>query len=181
MSRTRPNDEDQHQDDDRAQQQAEERALQEYNAEILEAYAGLREAFMEMLAKVPEPDGDASAMASIIGTILQAETADDLDKPWDTDGMRKHFGQTLIVHSITKRPSDYEGGLGVYLGCMCDLTGDGVLEFVSCGSVASVVQLVRAHTLGMLPLIVVPTLAKKATPKGYWPYHLQVQGRVTRS
>lgn len=158
----------------------EEQALQEYNAEMLTSHPGLREAFLVMLEAVPEPDEDASAR--IVGSILEADQVEDLDKPWDSDGMRDLCDRQVLVRAITKRPSDFQGGLGVYLGCECTLPDDGTNLFVTCGSVSSVAQLVRAHTLEALPLLVIPRMAKKATKNGYWPYHLEiVKGRMGTS
>lgn len=162
--------------------ESEVTGLAEYNAELLTDAPGLREAFMVMLANVPEPDPDATeAQVRMLAQILSAENAGDLDKPWDSDGMRSYFDRMLTVKSITRRPSDYVGGLGVYLGCDCILHETGEELFISCGAVMCVGQLVRAHTLGILPLIIVPRPAKKPTRKGYTPYHLEVQGRAARS
>jgi len=158
--------------DDSSGQPAQVTGLAEYNAEVLASKPALVQAFLGMLDGVPEPDGDAAA--NIVGAILGAETAADLDKPWDSDGMRELFDQVVIVESITKRPSDYTGGLGVYLGCQCLIEATGERKFVSCGGVSAVAQLVRAHTLGALPLAVIPVKAKKATTAGYWPYHLEI-------
>lgn len=152
--------------------QESEQRLAEYNAEVLDSAPGVREAFMLMLMEVPEPDDDAAV--KIVGAILGAERAEDLDKPWDSDGMRDFFEQRVTVHSITRRPSDYKGGLGVYLGCDCAIPRTGDKLFISCGSVSAVAQLVRAHALQAFPLTVIPTVAKKATPNGYWPYHLAI-------
>ncbi len=155
---------------------ADETGLAEYNAEVLDSQPGMREAFLAMLMEVPEPDDDAAAR--IVGTILGAETIEDLNKPWESDGMRDYFDQVLTVHEITRRPSDYQGGLGVYLGCICTVHSTGKREFVSCGSVSSVAQLVRAHALQLLPVSVIPVKAKKPTKRGYWPYHLEVRPGV---
>lgn len=153
----------------------EERALQEYNAEVLDSQPGLREVFLAQLMEVPEPDEDAAV--KIVGTILGAETAEELDRPWDTDGMRTLYNRPLVVNSITRRPSDFRGGLGAYLGCDCTDPDTGERLFVTCGSVSSVAQLVRAHTLGLFPLTVVPVPAKRPTKMGYLPYHLEIDQR----
>lgn len=153
--------------------------LAEYNAEVLNSQPGLREAFLMMLAEVPDPSDDAAAR--IVGTILQAETAEELDRPWDSDGLRKHFDEIITVHEISKRPSDYTGGLGVYLGCECTMHSSGEQHFLTCGSVSAVAQLVRAHTIGVLPLTIIPRNAKKPTRDGYWPYHLEVVQRLAGS
>jgi hypothetical protein len=149
--------------------------LAQYNADVIARNPALLESFRAMLLEVPEPDDDATdAAARIVQTILSAETAADLDKPWDSDGMAEYFDQVVIVEAITRRPSDFTGGLGVYLGCTCTIERSGERLFVTCGGVSAVAQLVRAHALGSLPLPVMPTRAKKATKAGYWPYHLAV-------
>lgn len=153
------------------QGQGDQQQMVEYNAEVLAARPGLAEQFLAMLAQVPAPDtGDATA--AIAQTLLEAESAEDLNRPWESDGMRDYFGQVVIVHGITQRPSDYKDGLPVYMGCDCTIEATGERKFVSCGSVAAVVALVRAHALSLFPVRVEPTRAKKATPRGYWPYHL---------
>ena len=145
--------------------------LAEYNAEVLAKYPGMVQAFMAMLQEVAQPSNE-DATARIVGTILQAETVEELNKPWDSDGMRKHFGELIVVRAITRRPSDYTGGLGVYLGCEITWPGSGEESFLSCGSVSSVAQLVRAHAIKRLPLLVMPVKATRPTKLGYWPYHL---------
>ena len=152
-----------------------ERALAEYNAEVLDSQPGLREAFLAMLVDVPEPDDDAAV--KIVRTILGAESLEELNEPWETDGMRERIGRTLIVNAITRRPSDFTDGLGVYLGCECTDPDTGDALFITCGSVSSVAQLVRAHTLRLFPVRLIPVRAKRPTKRGYWPYHLQMLGR----
>ena len=146
--------------------------LAEYNADVLDSQPALRQAFMMMLVEVPEPSDDAAA--SIVGAILAAEDVDDLDKPWDSEGMRPLAGRVIVVNEITRRPSDYADGLGVYLGCDCTLEATGEKLFVTTGSVSIVAQLVRAFTLGKLPLKVIPTEAKKPSANGYLPMHLEI-------
>ncbi len=157
-------------------------AMAEYNAEVLDSRPGIREAFLMMLREVPERTDEAVDVAArIVGTILAAEKPEDVDRPWDSEGMRKYFDQVVIVNAISRRPSDYEGGLGVYLGCECVIERTGEETFVSCGSVSAVAELVRLYALGSLPVKVVPIKAKKATKNGYWPYHLEVVAWTERA
>lgn len=174
MTQTRATTDD-GQQESQAMVPASERQLAQYNAEVLDATPGLKETFLLMVADVPEPGDDAAeATASMIGTILGAEDPEDLDKPFDSDGMRHKIGQVVTVNAITRRPSDYEGGLGVYLGCDCTTHPDGERLFISCGSAMCVAQLVRAHALKAFPLVVVPTSKDKPTKAGYKPYHFRV-------
>lgn len=153
-------------------------ALQEYNAEVLDSQPGIREAFMLMLAEVPDPPPDAAA--AIVGAILSAQSVEDIDKPWDAEGMRDLKDRSLLVREVHKMPSDYAQGLGVYLVCRVVTGESGEEKVVTTGSVSIVAQLVRAHTLGALPLLVIPREAKKPSRNGYLPMHLElVRGRGT--
>lgn len=153
-------------------------ALVEYNAWSLEQHPGAREAFMAMLEAVPEPDDDAAAR--IVMEIMQAQSIEDLDKPWDVEGMRDYDGTVLQVQSIAKMPSDYKTGLGCYLVCKCTQPGVGEVFTLTTGSVSIVAQLVRAHTLEAFPLEVVPRQSERPTRKGYRPMHLELVRRGRR-
>jgi hypothetical protein len=153
-------------------------ALQEWNAEVLDSQPGLREAFLAMLELVPEPDGDATAR--IVASILGSQTVEDLDAPWTSEGMREYADVALRIKRIVKMPSDYQGGLGVYLVCYVDQPGIGEEFILSTGSVSIVAQLVRAHSLGALPLTIVPKIAAKPTRQGFYPMHLELVRAVRR-
>lgn len=152
--------------------------LIEYNAFVLQQYPGGHEAFLMMLAEVPEPDDDAAAR--IVMEIMGAQSIEDLDKPWDVEGMRDYDGTVLQVQSITKMPSDYQTGLGCYLVCRCSQPGLGEVFTLTTGSVNIVAQLVRAHTLNAFPLEVIPRQSEKPTRKGYRPMHLELVRRGRR-
>lgn len=159
--------------------EVQETALAEYNAGILDAYPGGREAFALLLADVPEPSEDAAAR--IVLQILDAQTAEELDRPWDVDGMREYDGVVLRVLSIVKMPSDYTTGLGCYLVCTCSQPEIGEQFVLTTGSVSVVAQLVRAHVAGWLPLDVVPRQSARPTRKGYRPMHLELVRRGRRA
>lgn len=152
--------------------------LVEYNAWVLQQYPGGYEAFLMMLAEVPEPDDDAAAR--IVMEVLGAQSVEDLDKPWDVEGMRDYDGTMLQVQSITKMPSDYKTGLGCYLVCRCSQPELGEVFTLTTGSVSIVAQLVRAHTLNAFPLEVIPRQSEKPTKKGYRPMHLELVRRGRR-
>lgn len=158
--------------------QDQEQGLVEYNAWVLQQYPGGYEAFLAMLGAVPEPDDDAAAR--IVMEILDAQSIEDLDKPWDVEGMRDYDGSILQVDSITKMPSDYKTGLGCYLVCKCSQPGIGAVFTLTTGSVSIVAQLVRAHTLNAFPLQVIPRQSERPTRKGYRPMHLEMVRRGRR-
>lgn len=162
-----------------AVEEVRETALAVYNAEVLDSAPGVREAFMTMLAEVPDPPDDA--VVRIVQQILTAEYVEDLDKPWDAEGMRDLVGRVLRVDAIHKMPSDYVKGLGTYLVCQVTVPETGEQLVVSTGSVSIVAQLVRAYTLGALPLAVVPHESEKPSKNGYRPMHLEVVKRARTS
>lgn len=153
-------------------------ALQEWNAEVLDATPGLREVFLELLMAVPDPPDDATAR--IVGQILEAQSVEELDRPWDAEGMRDLRDTVVRVNSVHKMPSDYRKGLGTYLVCNCTDPASGEQFVLTTGSVSIVAQLVRAHALGGLPLEVVPKMAEKASKNGYFPMHLELVRRGRR-
>lgn len=146
--------------------------LMEYNAEVLDSRPGVREAFMLMLTEVPDAAGDA--VAGIVAQILQAERVEDLDRPWDAEGMREFIGRQIRVESLHKMPSDYAKGLGCYLVCQITDVGSGEQLVLTTGSVSIVAQLVRAYTLNALPLTVVPVQSDKPSKNGYYPMHVEL-------
>jgi len=152
-------------------------ALELYNAEVLATVPGLKEAFLAMLERVPEPDDDGTAR--IVAAILGAETPQELDAAWDAEGMRDFCDQAVIVRAVHKLPSTYTGGLGVFLVCRCELPGVGEELILTTGSVSIVAQLVKAHTHGWLPLTVVPRKAESRN--GYFPMHLELVRQAKRA
>lgn len=165
--------------EDMGEQVDEVTALQESNANILAALPGGLQVFMKLLEQVPEPSDDVSA--KIVLEILQAQNLEDLDRPWDVEGMRDHVDSILRVKAVTRMPSDYVGGLGWYLVCQVDQPEIGEEFTLTTGSVSIVAQLVRAHCAGWLPLQVVVRKSKKPTRKGYWPMHLELVRRAGRA
>lgn len=153
-------------------------ALVEYNVWTLQQYPGAVEQFKAMLEFVPEPDDDAAAR--IVMQIMGATGVEDLDKPWDVEGMRDYEGTAMVVHGITKMPSDYNTGLGVYLVCRVSQPGIGEEFVLTTGSVSIVAQLVKAYQLDAFPLEVVPRESEKPTRKGYRPMHLEMVRRGRR-
>lgn len=150
----------------------EQTQLATYNAEVLRSRPGLETRFLKMLELVPEPPDDA--VARIVEQILSAETPEELNKPWDSDGMRDLDGQVLTIHDMHKLPSDYRGGLGVYLSCRCTLHSTGETKQLSTGSVNAVSQLVSLYVMKGLPRTVMVRRAERQSRNGYWPYHLEV-------
>lgn len=131
----------------------------------LDQYAG-------MLAEVPEAGADA--WESIVTAIAGAATIDEIDAPWQADGLKEYKDSPLRVTAIRKMPSDFDGGWGLYLVVDAVDVASGEKVVTTTGSVACVAQLVKAHALKAFPVVVIPRVAPKPSRNGFFPMHLEL-------
>lgn len=143
-----------------------------YESQILTAAQSVGLDLTPLLAQVPEADDDA--YVGIIRQLLGAQSAADLAAPFSMNGLQEYLNTAITVWAIKRMPSDFDSGLGLYL--VCDITAAGSEQHVnvSTGSTNVIVQLVKAHVAGWLPLHCIPREAKKPTANGYTPMHLEV-------
>lgn len=125
-----------------------------------------------MLDLVPESGADA--WDAILGAIAGAQSIEDLDAPWQADGLADMADRRLTVLSIKKAPSEYQGGWDWYLIVDAIDYDTGEKVVTTTGSTSVVAQLIRAHALGAFPLEVVVRKAVKPTKNGFYPMHLQI-------
>lgn len=143
-----------------------------YDSQLLSSARAVGVDLVPLLRQVPEANEDAQV--DIIRQLLEAKDAGDLNAPFSMEGLQEWEGQPVRIDSIRQMPSDYEGGLGVYLICEVTEPRSGARKTVSTGSTTIIVQLVKAHIAGWLPLLVVPRFAKKPTAAGFTPMHLEI-------
>lgn len=128
--------------------------------------------FAQMASIVPASDGAGSER--ILLAILNADNWDALDDPWDTNKTDDIVDQEISIYEISRRPSRFADGLGMFLVIRSKFVGDDK-EFVWTSSSVSVVgQLVKAYCLGALPLVAVLRKADTPTERGYHPQHLEI-------
>lgn len=128
--------------------------------------------FAEMAVMIPADLGGGTE--DIVRKILSATTWEQLDEPWETSNVDDILGKTLRTTKVTRRPSTFRGGLGVFLVIhMTDIqTGK---EYVkTTGSVSVVAQIARAYALGATSLTIQWLRAEKPSDNGYYPQHLKV-------
>lgn len=143
-----------------------------YESQILSAAQAVGLDLTPLLAQVPEADEDA--YVGIIRQLLGAQSAADLAAPFSMSGLQEYLNTAITVWSIKRMPSDFDSGLGMYLVCEISAAGKDQRVSVSTGSTNIIVQLVKAHVAGWLPLHCIPREAKKPTAQGYTPMHLEV-------
>lgn len=130
------------------------------------------EAYSSMLASVPDSGGDG--MEGILQQLLEAGDASELDAPWRSAGLELYRNTPLVIRSIRKVPSEFEGGLPWFLVLDAAVLGSGELVTITTGAVSVVAQLARAWAMGALPLKVIPRQSDRPSKSGYYPQHLEV-------
>ncbi len=129
--------------------------------------------FAQMAVGIPEAD-DGDAYENIVLQLLNADNPDDFNAPWETEAAERLAGKRLRIEGMSRRASDYVGGLGHYIvvkGVILD-TGE---SFVwATGGIANVASLARLHFTGKLPAIVALVIADTPTANGFRPQHLKI-------
>jgi hypothetical protein len=129
------------------------------------------ERFATMATLIPSEDG--SGVERIVDAILSAESWESLSDPWESTNADKLRGKRLRVNSLMRRPSQFRGGLGIFLVVFCTDTANGEDLVWTTSSVSVVAQLVRAYCLRVLPAIVEMVIADRPTEAGFYPHHLR--------
>jgi hypothetical protein len=145
--------------------------------EIIDAATNLRtevgglESMVLLVSELPEADGDATDR--ILAQLLAADSAADLNRPWEASGIEQWLDRALDIRSVTRAPSDFEDGIGVYVVINARAVGTGRDVIVTTGSTAIIAQLIMAHRNGWLPIVATPRGPKRPPKNGRTPYHLE--------
>lgn len=132
----------------------------------------LLEQIITAVQKIPEAaDSD---QFGIIAQLLQAKTFGDLNKPWESTPGRALAGRRLRITSVTRRPSEFDGGPEIFLIVQATDLGTGEQVTFTTSALAVIVQLAAAVNSDWLPLTADVAAAKKPTKRGYTPYHLNI-------
>lgn len=132
----------------------------------------LLEQFAEMAVMIPADLG--SGTEDILRKILSARTWDELDEPWETSEIDDILGKTLHVTKVTRRPSTFRGGLGVFLVIHLTDAKTGKEYVKTTGSVSVVGQIARAYAMGVTAMTVEWCRAERPSEGGFYPQHLKV-------
>jgi len=131
----------------------------------------------ELVAPIPGDDGTGAER--IVTQLLDAQTVDDLNAPWEGTSGRNLAGKRLAIRGVTQRPSAYQDGAGVFLvaDAADATTGEGATFTTS--ALSTVIQLARCHQLGIFPIIADVVVADRPTARGFYPYHLHIVAAST--
>jgi hypothetical protein len=137
----------------------------------------LLEQFAEMAVMIPADLG--SGTEDILRKILSATTWDQLDEPWETSDIEDILGKTLRLTKVTRRPSTFKGGLGVFLVMHIQDAKTGKEYVKTTGSVSVVGQIARAYAMGVTALTFEWCRAERPSENGYYPQHLKILDAAT--
>lgn len=152
----------------------------ETGAEVAPAETGEAEQYPpELVARVRElvaavPGDDGSGGERIVTQLLAAASIDDLNAPWDGTSGRNLAGKRLTIRGIVQRPSSFDGGTGIFLVVDAADSKTGEALTFTTSAISVVLQLAKAHNLGMFPLIAEVVVADRPTSRGFYPYHLRI-------
>lgn len=130
--------------------------------------------FAAFVEAIPEAD-DTDGGLQIAGRILDAQSPEQLNAIAELPDGRDVAGRILVVHSVSRRKSDYDGGLGWYLDVESVDASTGELVRFQTGATSVVAALAKAHHEGWLPLKV-QIEAGHTTKAGFTPLNLHVYG-----
>lgn len=139
-------------------------------SKILSRLQALEAEIQPLIDDIPDSNADDDAYVRILEQLAGAQTLEDLQAPWDSNGLQKYIDQSLLITAIRKSPSRFQGGFAHFL-VLDAKTKDGELVTTTTSSGSCVVQLVKARALGQLPLLCIPRGA--LTAQGYTAMHLE--------
>lgn len=127
-----------------------------------------------LVTAIPDADSqEGEGMDRILTQLYGAQSAADLNAPWDARGFEAYAGQTLTLQALTKRPSEYPGPIPFYVIARGHVTGTGEAVTITTGAVSVIAQLSKAWAAGFFPVTVVPVVVESKTKKGQASQHLR--------
>ena len=120
------------------------------------------------------PGDDGNGAERIVTQLLDAQTIDDLNAPWEGTSGRNLAGKRLAIRRVTQRPSQFSDGAGIFLVADAVDANTGEPAVFTTSALSVVIQLARVHQLGLFPVIAEVEVAERPTERGFYPYHLRI-------
>lgn len=132
----------------------------------------LLEQFAEMAVMIPADPGGGTE--DILRKVLSAKTWGDVNTPWETSDIEDILGKPLRVVSVTRRPSTFAGGLGVFLVVKLRDAKTNAEYLKTTGSVSVVGQFASLYAMGATALLIEWCRADRPSESGFYPQHIKV-------
>jgi phosphoribosylaminoimidazole (AIR) synthetase len=132
----------------------------------------LLQQFAEMAVMIPaEVEGGTE---DILRKVLSAKTWSQVDEPWRTTDVDDILRKRLRVVKVTRRPSTFAQGLGMFLIVKLRDPRDGQEYVKTTGSVAVVGQFAALYAMGATAMTIEWCKAERPTEQGYYPQHIVI-------
>lgn len=116
----------------------------------------------ERVMEIPETEGGDDT--AILTALADAQTFDDINAPWQADGLRPYLGREVMIRGCRRIASDFPGGFGYFLALDLMDPETGETKVALTGATAIVAQLAAVQHAGGFPCYATPAEAKRATP-----------------
>lgn len=133
---------------------------------------GVTESLILLVSELPDAEDD-DGQERVLAQLLAAESPEDLNRPWVPIGIEQQMDTPFQILRVTRRPSDFQDGIGVYVLIHAIDVRSGEPVVRSTGSINIIAQLIMAHTRGWLPLTAIPRGPKRPKPGRKGPYRLE--------
>lgn len=130
-------------------------------------------AWQSFIDEIPDAEDRGGGYDRIFEQLGAAESADDLNAPWETSDAEQLAGVPLTLRGVVKAPAEKPGGLPFYLivDAVNETTGEAVT--FTTGSVNIVGQLVIANHRHFFPCRATVEISNKPTARGFYPQRLR--------
>lgn len=126
----------------------------------------------QQMEVIPEAGDDV--IERMMELIVLAESIEDIDAPWNSDGLGQYADHVLTLRGLKKIPSDYANTCGWFLVVDTVVRHDSSEIVLSTSSRLTMAQLVTVHNKGWMPCDMIPRYSKRPTKAGYYPMHLDL-------
>lgn len=126
----------------------------------------------QKMADIPEAGDDV--VERMMEIIALAESIEDIDAPWNSNGLGEYADHVLTLRGLKKVPSDYANTCGWFLVVDAVVKHDTSEIVLSTSSRLTMGQLITIYHKGWMPCDMIPRYSRRATKSGYYPMHLDV-------
>lgn len=120
------------------------------------------------------PEAGDDVVERMMEVIALAESIEDIDAPWNSNGLGEYADHVITLRGLKKIPSDYKNTCGWFLVVDALVRHDSSEIVLSTSSRLTMQQLLTLYTKGWMPCDMIPRYSRRATKAGYYPMHLDL-------
>ena len=128
--------------------------------------------FAEMAVAIPSDIGGGTE--DILEKLFAAATWDELNEPWEATKVDDILGKPMRLVSVVRRPSSFQGGLGIMLVITLEDAKTGKQHVKATGSVSVVGQIAWLYFHNASAVLLEWCKADRPSSGGFYPQHLKI-------